>query len=280
MKKTLTSIILCFVAIAAMAQNKADIIVSYDSHMKNWETDTTQTINMTLLANAAEAKYFNDISLWTDSLKSTPEGKKQWQQILMAACMTQSPGGGISIDLTKGPVKKVSTYVFTSLADDRLRLYAEFANAPCYYDEPLSEMQWQTTDSSTTILGYECVMATTEYHGRKWTAWFTPEIPVPFGPWKLRGLPGLILKAEADNGRSIVATGIANTQRIISPMYSADTYQKTDRKKALAENEYFLDNREAILKAEHGNSVRFEYNPADRPKYDADRYADEPDYRQ
>jgi len=34
----------------------------------------------------------------------------------MAACMTQHPDGSISVDLRKGPVKKVDTYVFSNLA--------------------------------------------------------------------------------------------------------------------------------------------------------------------
>ena len=39
-------------------------------------------------------------------------------------------------------------------------------------------------------------MAEAEFRGRVWRAWFTYEIPMPYGPWKLGGLPGLILKAE------------------------------------------------------------------------------------
>lgn len=88
--------LLCIVSLSGLAmeaQNRADILVSYDVNSINWEKDTLQTIRMSLLANAKEAKYFNDLSLWTDSLKSTPEGKKQLQQIIMAACMTQSPEG-------------------------------------------------------------------------------------------------------------------------------------------------------------------------------------------
>ncbi|MGN0047979.1 MAG: GLPGLI family protein [Bacteroides sp.] len=47
------------------------------------------------------------------------------------------------------------------------------------YAEPIEERDWAILDDSTkTVLGYECLMATTEYHGRQWTAWFTPEVPM------------------------------------------------------------------------------------------------------
>lgn len=270
---------MCLLAIAGSAQNKADIIVSYDENSMNWEKDTLQTIRMSLLTNTRESKYFNDLSLWTDSLKSTPEGKDQWRQIIMAACMTQSPEGGLSIDLTKGPVKTVDTYVFTNVGNGTLRYYSKFGEEHGYYDEPLTEMEWQIGDSVKNVLSYECIKAETDYHGRRWTAWFTPDVPIPFGPWKLHGLPGLILMAEANNGNSFMATGIEKTDRIISPMYSENEYDGKDRKKALAENEYYLNNRESILKAKLGGSVQFGYDPSERPKYDATRFANEPDYK-
>lgn len=55
--------------------------------------------------------------------------------------------------------------------------------------------EWYISDETKTVAGYPCVKATTTYRGRIWTAWYTPQIPVPFGPWKLHGLPGLILEA-------------------------------------------------------------------------------------
>lgn len=63
------------------------------------------------------------------------------------------------------------------------------------YKEELQTPTWTITDSIKNCLGYECVMATTFFKGRNWIAWFSPEIPIPDGPWKLNGLPGLILEA-------------------------------------------------------------------------------------
>ncbi len=56
-------------------------------------------------------------------------------------------------------------------------------------------LQWQLIQNSdTTLLGYSCQKATTFYGGRKYTAWFTMDIPISDGPYKFYGLPGLIIK--------------------------------------------------------------------------------------
>lgn len=280
MNRLFSSIFLCIAAIASIAQQKADIMVGYDFSFRNWESDSLLHSRRTLLASPTAAKYFNDISLWNDSLSSTPGGKEQLNQIIMAACITQTPDGGITFDSRKGPVKKVHNYIFSDLSAENIRFYDKFGDTQGFYDEPWGEIQWQLTDSTATVLGYECIAAQADYHGRHWTAWFAPELPIPFGPWKLHGLPGLILKARSDNDIEFTATGLEQTDRIMSPMYSPDNYGKMERKKALEEEEYFFNNREAIIKASFGGSVQFNYNTADRPKYDPAKYAAEPDYRQ
>ena len=243
MKKILTILSVCFVAIAATAQNKAEIIVSYDETRPTKSGDISTT-KMLLLASPAESKYFNEISLWVDSLVSTPEGKAQYNEILMKSCMTVEPDGSTKWDLTKGPVKKSHNFVFTKPAEESLTFYNKFGEDLGFYSEPLDEMQWtMAEDSTANILGYECVMAESDYHGRHWKAWFTPEIPMPFGPWKLHGLPGLILKAEANGGFSFTATGLEYSDRTITPMYLTEKYAKVDRKKALENSEYYVNNQ-------------------------------------
>lgn len=63
------------------------------------------------------------------------------------------------------------------------------------YREPIPTINWNLTDSIKQVCGYFCKQATCTFRGRQWTAWYC-DIPQSVGPWKLNGLPGLILEAE------------------------------------------------------------------------------------
>lgn len=49
-------------------------------------------------------------------------------------------------------------------------------------------------------VSYLCKTAVCQLHGRKWTVRYTEDIPTTAGPWKLCGLPGLIVEAASDDG--------------------------------------------------------------------------------
>ena len=46
---------------------------------------------------------------------------------------------------------------------------------------------------------YNCEMAESNFRGTDIIAYFTTELPFNFGPWKFKGLPGIILEAQVKN---------------------------------------------------------------------------------
>ena len=66
------------------------------------------------------------------------------------------------------------------------------------YDEDINIFKWQLTNLIDTIGDYVTHCAYTNYGGRHWVAWYSTDIPINDGPYKFRGLPGLIIRLYDD----------------------------------------------------------------------------------
>ncbi len=80
--------------------------------------------------------------------------------------------------------------------------FTELRNLRSFYrmsDTPPA-IQWEIKQETKEILGYTCTNAIGEFRGRTYSVWFASEVPFFYGPWKLTGLPGLILEARDNYG--------------------------------------------------------------------------------
>ncbi|UQB67715.1 GLPGLI family protein [Epilithonimonas zeae] len=80
-----------------------------------------------------------------------------------------------------------------------INLVENIGSRQVYYQED-RKMNWDVSQQTSNLNGYKVQKATVNFGGRTWTAWFAPEIKISDGPYKLSGLPGLILKLEDDKG--------------------------------------------------------------------------------
>ena len=113
---------------------------------------------------------------------------------------------------------------------------------PSIYEtqEARTPIDWTLTDDTVTISGYLCKTATCQLHGRQWTARYSEDIPTTAGPWKLCGLPGLIVEAVSDDG--IHRFTLTDLQHAAAPIYyetSAITSKTSEEKLIKNRNKTF-----------------------------------------
>ncbi|RYG12431.1 MAG: GLPGLI family protein, partial [Chitinophagaceae bacterium] len=110
------------------------------------------------------------------------------------------------------PVNFVDQYYFAS--QNKLVTRERFMNSYYLIDEPQQQIKWKITKDTATISGIKSQKAITYFKGRNWVVWYAPEMPFQSGPWKLNGLPGLIIEAHDDKKEVIFAlAGIDNLKK-------------------------------------------------------------------
>lgn len=72
-----------------------------------------------------------------------------------------------------------------------------------------NNLEWKLTDEVKKIGEFTCQKAILNSNKREYIAWFTHDIPVPFGPISINGLHGLILELYSEDKKvNIYATNI------------------------------------------------------------------------
>lgn len=120
------------------------------------------------------------------------------QDSLIVATVKKMETSGTFIDITKVIKMPKFAYKVNKAYPTMKQTYIDkISNKTFGYEDEL-KFDWKITTEKQKIGEYNTQKATTEYGGRKWTAWFSSDIPLQDGPYRFYGLPGLIVKIEDD----------------------------------------------------------------------------------
>lgn len=170
-----------FLAQLSMAQTSRFV---YQVTMKSDSTDKANATIETARLDISPEKslFYGEGRIKRDSIMQRMRETRNFDRNAM-----QNLRSSIDYIVEKDLIKNI-TYFKTRLGRDQ------------YTYEEDRKMDWKILPETVKIGEYEAQKAETTFAGRKWYAWFTQDIPFQDGPYKFKGLPGLIIKVEDAKG--------------------------------------------------------------------------------
>jgi len=185
-KQLIISTILIAIAVSASAQNPdtAQVLVHYKfTHVRDTTNrDHPYTENMGLYIGRTSSAYRS-----YDNVLEQAEFKKQVQ-----VAMASSPDGRINVHRNRRG-SGAEYYEFPNAR--KLARKEPLVMETYLIDDAMPAIDWKISNDTATYGGLHCQKATARFKGRDYTAWFCPDMPLHVGPWKLNGLPGVIVEA-------------------------------------------------------------------------------------
>jgi GLPGLI family protein len=182
----LTSTLFIFAVFAVKAQipDTASFILHYKfSHIRDTNNRANPyTENMALFLGKNSSAYKS-----YDAQLENALFKKQVQEQ-----MTNSPDGNIRINRHSSAS---ATQYYQFPGEKKLVRKERLIINSYLIEETLPLITWKISGDTASFGGLLCQKGTTHFKGRDYTAWFCPDMPFHAGPWKLNGLPGVILDA-------------------------------------------------------------------------------------
>lgn len=182
-KKIATGLML-FIAMFAMAQQSANRFFYELTFKPKKDSAKTEKV-MTTLDIAKEKSQYQDFTVSA-------------QDSIIKAEVDMMQKSGTYKDLSKLIKMPKFTYKITKAYPSMKQTYLDRISVNLFGYEDDIAMKWNILSEKSKIGAYNVQKATTEYGGRKWTAWFSEDLPFQDGPYRFAGLPGLIVKVEDD----------------------------------------------------------------------------------
>jgi GLPGLI family protein len=174
-----------FVTASAQQPEAARLMVHYKfSHVRDTaDRAHPYTENMVLFVGKSAGAYWS-----YDVITADEQFKKAY-----IAASASSPDGNVLINRS-GVGTRTQYYQYPN--EKKLYTKENVMGNDYLVESPIPVIDWKISSDTATFGGLHCQKATGHFKGRNYTVWFCPDLPVHAGPWKLNGLPGVIVDAR------------------------------------------------------------------------------------
>lgn len=173
---------------------------------------------LAVMANAQNQRFIYEYKFIIDStakdkkesetmyLEVTPKGSKFYSKDYFVSDSTmqaivEKDTQSLNINLGNFKFKGKIRYNIEKMYPDYSVNFFTFLGSDEYQVQENRKQDWKILPEKEKIGAFNAQKAVCNFAGRKWTAWFTTDLPIQDGPYKFYGLPGLIVKVE-DNTHS------------------------------------------------------------------------------
>jgi len=168
----------------------------------NSESTEYRKVNMALDINPTDVKFYDYENILNDSINKKGGHNYSWNQT---------------------PAIKRNKNSYQNTNYEMMMDYFSY--------QTTDKMDWKLENETKTSGQYTLQKATTTFGGREWTAWFAKDINISEGPYKFRGLPGLIF--ELNDSKNNFIFKLAKSQKLEKTYDTSDFLEVFAGKKPL-----------------------------------------------
>ncbi|MGX1023596.1 GLPGLI family protein [Psychroflexus sp. MBR-150] len=207
-------IILFFIPTLLISQNKMSFNVIVDYSLE-WQSDSldvsskTKTENFKLYISNNQTFFVSEHRIRLDTLIYNNASVGDLNQLMSL------------------PKPSSNKRIFKT--SKNIIVYDAFMTKVYKYEDDV-DLNWKLINETDTINSLKVKKATTNFRGRDYIAWYSEEIPISDGPYKFKGLPGLIIKifdTEKEINFSLVGFKKLNREKEIIVDYDIDAQNTT-----------------------------------------------------
>lgn len=222
----------------------------------SWQIDSTnsesiQNETMVLFIGDKISRFSSEGQYIADSIKVAYKDRERTQQ-------------SFNEMRSKMPMSALNFYVFKKQNSAQVSFTEKIVKDNYWYIQDIDDLNWEILPETKEVAGFVAQKAKASFSGRDYTAWFTTEIPISEGPYKFRGLPGLILEISDNNDYyTFKLNGFKELNDEISIEFEPEDYLEVSREKFLEIKQEYAEN--PFIKMEN-SGITMGFQPGQKEK--------------